>query len=213
MTKPTLRYCLFLLFIAACAVGVQAQSGRRKVPPPPAAPIPTPTPEPTPVSKEKVDNREQFGFVVGMDRGGALGNYPISFYDVVQSACAEGFAASQRRGLTWSEPTCTGARRLRAKSETTGNVVWLQLSNGGMNSTSQNYSDIQIEYIVYAPGTGKTVTSGRGYQGANRAGPIVVQPPIGTNNAMVREQLLSIAAEDVADRILKAVKHAATKAN
>jgi hypothetical protein len=72
-------------------------------------------------------------------------------------------------------------------------------------SSSQSYNDIEIEYVVYAPGTGKTVTSGRGYQNANRKGPLVVAPPVVTNSTAVREQLLRITAEDVADRILRAL--------
>jgi hypothetical protein len=100
----------------------------------------------------------------------------------------------------------------RAKGETTGNIVWLQLNAFSMRSSpSQNYDDLEIEYVVFAPGTGKILTSGRGYQNANRKGPLVVSPPIGTNSVMVREQLLRIAAEDVADRILKSLHVPTTK--
>src|SRR4029077_6174619 len=80
---------LLLLFVAVSAFSVQAQSGRRKAPPPPAAPIPTPTPEPTPIPPKELDKKPEAGFIVGMDRGGARSSYPISYYDVVQSGCAE----------------------------------------------------------------------------------------------------------------------------
>jgi len=211
MTKNTLRLWLLLLVVGLSVLSVQAQSGRRKVEPPPAAPIPTPTPEPTPVPQKKIDGPD-IGFVVVMDRGGALNAYPISFYDVVQMGCAERLRSASSAWVdTVRDDMHRGQAMKRAKSETTGHVVWLQLSNTMSGSASQNYNDIEIEYIVYAPVTGKTVASGRGYQNANRRGPLVVTPPVVTNNTMVREQILRMAAEDVADRILDALHLTTTK--
>lgn len=210
MTKTSRRSCLFLLFVVVSVFSIQAQSGRRKVEPPPSAPIQSPTPEPTPVPQKKIDGPE-VGFVVVMDRGGAFG-YPNSFYDAVQIGCAERLRSESRAWVdTVRDDMHRGQAIKRAKSETTGNVVWLQLSTSAIaGSTSQNGSDIEIEYVVYAPGTGKTVTQGRGYQSSVRRGPITVTPPVGTNNGMVREQLLRMTAEDVADRILNALQLTAT---
>jgi hypothetical protein len=66
-------------------------------------------------------------------------------------------------------------------------------------------SQIEIEYVVFAPGTAKIATSGRTYQNANRKGPVVVQPPGGSNNQVYVERMLERAAEDAAERILKAL--------
>ncbi len=207
MTKTAkLRLCLILFFLVVSVLSIQGQSGRRKVEPPPAAPVPSPTAEPTPRPQKKIDAPE-IGFVVVMDRGGAAFNYPTSFYDAVQMGCAERLRSESRAWVdTVRDDMHRGQAIKRAKSETTGNVVWLQLNAGPMNNPSnQNYNDIEIEYVVYAPGTGKTVTSGRGYQNSQRRGPLVITPPGATNNAMLREQILRLAAEDVADRILNAL--------
>jgi hypothetical protein len=65
--------------------------------------------------------------------------------------------------------------------------------------------EAELEFIVYAPTTGKIATSGRSYQNANSKGPIVVQPPRGGGNTVYQERMLRRAAEDAADRILKAL--------
>ena len=150
---------------------------------------------------------------MGTDRNGAFNAYPTSFYDVVQSGCAERLRKASSAWVDMVRDDMNRGQALkRAKGETNGYVVLLTLSTSATgSSTSQNYSDVEIEYAVFAPGTGKIVASGRGYQNGNRAGPLVVSPPIGTNSPMVREQLLKLAAEDVADRILKSLHVAPTE--
>ena len=211
--KTLLKFSVVVVFALCCTFAVKAQSGRRQAPPPPSAPIPTPTPEPTPVAQTKVEDKNRTGFIVGMDRNGAFTAYPTSFYDVVLSACAERL---RRASTAWvdlvRDDMNRGQALKRAKEESTGYVVYLQLNTSTMsNSSNQNYSDIEIEYSVFSPSTGKLATQGRGYQNAQRKGPLVVNPPIGTNSSMVREQLLAMAAEDVADRILKALHVLMTK--
>ncbi|HEY8227413.1 MAG TPA: hypothetical protein VIG25_19240, partial [Pyrinomonadaceae bacterium] len=84
---------------------------------------------------------------------------------------------------------------------------WLKLGGFTLEPSQQvRDSEIEIEYVVFAPGTAKIATSGRTYQNANRKGPIVVQPPgRGPNSTIYIEQLLKRAAEDAGDRILKAL--------
>ncbi len=206
MNKTHFQLSLILLFVVVSALSLHAQSGRRKVTPPPAAPIPTPTPEPTPIPPKELDKKPNTGFIVGMDRGGAFGAYSTTYYDVAQSSCAERLRSTSSAWVDIARDEMTRADAIkRAKGETTGYVVYLQMGNSMGSVSTQNNNDLEIEYTVFAPGTAKTVTGGRGYPNANRKGPLVVQPPIGTNNAMVREQLLRLAAEDVADRILKAL--------
>src|SRR5262245_32956933 len=144
MTKYTLRFSFCLLLVVVGVTCVQAQSGRRKAPPPPAAPIPTPTPEPTPVEQKKPDDKPSTGFIVGMDRNGAFTAYPTTFYDVVLSSCAERL---RRASTAWvdlvRDEMNRGQALKRAKGETTGYVVYMQLSSGAMgNSSSQDYSTI-----------------------------------------------------------------------
>jgi hypothetical protein len=196
-------YCL--LFIALCSLTVQAQSGRRQAPAPAAAPVPTPTPEPTPVPKP--ERKSELSFLVGIDDSSTLTFYPLSFYDVVVSGCADRL----RKG---SSATVDVAQRMnrsdaikKAKSEKTTYVVWMQLISQAMSTAeSQSYDQIAIEYIVYAPTTAKVVTSGHSYQNSNRQGPLIIGPTTtGTNSALYREQLLKRAGEEAGDRILHAL--------
>ncbi|HSB29312.1 MAG TPA: hypothetical protein VLE19_15700, partial [Pyrinomonadaceae bacterium] len=68
------------------------------------------------------------------------------------------------------------------------------------------YDQIQLEYVVFAPGTAKIVTSGRTYQNASRKGPVVVGPTGGgSTSGLYREVLLKRAGEEAGDRILRAL--------
>jgi hypothetical protein len=91
----------------------------------------------------------------------------------------------------------------KAKSEKTTYVVYLRFTTVSMRDYSTQ--EAELEFIVYAPTTGKIATSGRSYQNANSKGPIVVQPPRGGGNTVYQERMLRRAAEDAADRILKAL--------
>ena len=62
-----------------------------------------------------------------------------------------------------------------------------------------------MEFVVFAPQTGKVVTSGTAYSGGTRKGPIVVGPTRTPGGPMYREQLLRRAGEEIGDRILKAL--------
>jgi len=197
--------CLGLLF---CALSVHAQSGRRQQRVEPAAPIPTPTPEPTP--KPKTEEKEPDAvFVVGADRSGSFSSYPYSFYDAAVIGCAEVLSKGSSAKV---DPTTNSVNRSdaikRAKQDTKTYVVYLQLSSqmttGQVNT---NYDQIEIEYTVFAPGTGKIATSGRAYQNANRAGPVVIGPQTGTGvpGGLYREQLIKRAGEQAGERILRAL--------
>jgi hypothetical protein len=95
----------------------------------------------------------------------------------------------------------------KAKAETKTYVVWLQLSQNTMGSSNSGYADLELEYVVFTPGTGKIATSGRSYLDANnRRGPVVAGPTSrGSANIVYTERLLKYAAEDAADRILRAL--------
>src|SRR5512138_2609878 len=146
----SIALCFFSILIAAyCCVTVQAQSGRRQQKPVSAAPVPTPTPEPTPTPKKNQDE-SKLVFVVGMDRGDALFNYPMSFYDIVQGECSERLRQGSSATVEMVDNSMNRAEAYKkAKSETTANVVWLQLRSDDMRGTSrQTYDSIQIEFVV-----------------------------------------------------------------
>ena len=199
-----MRYCPFAaaLIIALCALSVQAQSGRRHTAPPAAAPVPSPTPEATPTPK-KTDKEDELLFFVGADRN--VSNYSVlySYYDVVLRSCAEKLRSDSSASVDVTDKDFgRGEAIKRAKSETKSYVVYLALTVDAMASSSD---ELVLEFIVFAPTTAKTVTSGRSYMTGRRAGPIVVGPPTNSSNVYIREELLRRMGEDAGERIIKAM--------
>lgn len=201
-TSRVLLFCL--LIVAACAISVQAQSGRRQQKAPPAAPIPTPTPEPTPTPKEE-QKKSELGFIVGADDRSAFDNMPLGYYDAAMRGCADRLRSGSSASVTVTQEGMNRAQAIKkAKGETTTYVVLLRLVLDRMYARS--YDDLELDYVVFAPKTGKSVTSGRTYLNINRKGPIVVGPTSrGSSGALYREQLLRHAGEDAASRILKSL--------
>jgi hypothetical protein len=195
---------LFLLLVALCAITSQAQSGRRQPKPPPAAPVPTPTPEPTPQPKTTQDKEPELGFIIGADSFN-VDAFPIAYYDTVAHACADRLrsGSSARVDVTQSAMN-RGEAIKKAKAETKTYVVYMRLLLDEM--TARSLDDLEVEYVVFAPQTGKVMTSGKAYSGGVRKGPIVVGPNSRTpGGPMYREQLLRRAGEEVGERILKAM--------
>jgi hypothetical protein len=195
---------LALLVSVAAIVFVtitQSQSGRRQTKPAPAAPVPTPTPEPTPVSK--AETKSDLGFLVGIDRSDGFSNLPLNFYSAVLQSCADRLHHGSSAKVDTTDHLTRADAIKKAKTEKTTYVVYLRFTSMSMRDYSSAEAD--LEFIVYAPVTGKVATNGRSYQNANRKGPVVVQPPRGGSNTIYQERLLRIAAEDAADRILKAL--------
>ena len=204
--EPRMRLLLCVLLLLSASYSAAAQSGRRQTQPPPSAPVPTPTPEPTPTPKR--DNKDPgVGFIVSMYTHDSFASYPIRFADIVLQSCADRLRSASSASVEVNRQDVNrGEASKKAKDETNTYVVWLQLTQTTMNSSSSStYSDLEIEYTVFAPGTGKVATTGRTYQGATRKGPVVLSPPGRSNNSIYAEQLLKIAAEDAADRILHAL--------
>lgn len=197
----------FILFFSVLTglivVSAQAQSGRRQNKPAPAAPVPTPTPEPTPTPKQ--ETKTDLGFHVGIDTSNMFEYYPLSYYSVVVKACADRLSKTSSANVTTSSQLSRGDAIKKAKAEKTTYVVLLRLATYAMVGQQRREDEIELEFTVFTPVTAKIATSGKSYQNASRAGPIVVQPPGGTSSILYRELLLKRAAEDAADRILKSL--------
>lgn len=190
------------LLVVACALTVQAQSGRRQVKPPPAAPVPTPTPEPTPAPKE-TEKAPELLFFLGANRHFSNANLPYSYYDAALLGCADRLRTGSSAGVDVTDKDLSRGEAIkRAKSEGERSyVVHLTLDFDAM---ARSYDDLVLEYVVFAPGTAKVVTNGRAYMNGRRAGPVVVGP--GTRGgALYREELLRRTGEDAAERIIKAL--------
>jgi len=196
------RRLAVILLVVTCALTVQAQSGRRQVKPEPAAPVPSPTPEPTPIPKAPHKDPELL-FFLGADRD-TFASFSYSYYDAVLRGCADRLRSGSSAGVDVTDRGFNRADAIKkAKAESKSYVVLLSLK---LDTMARSYDDLVLEYNVFAPGTAKVVTSGRSYQRATRAGPVVVGPNTrGSNNTIYREELLRQAGEDAGNRILKAM--------
>lgn len=193
-----LLFCL--LIVAACAITVSAQSGRRQPKPPAAAPVPTPTPEPTPAPKTQ-QKEPELGFLVGMDRNSTFESFPFAYYDAVLRGCVERLRSSSSARVDVAPSSINRGESIKkAKGETTTYVVLLSLK---VDRMAGSYDELEIDFVVFAPQTAKVVTTGTSHLNAVRKGPISVGR--GSTNAMYRELMLRRAGEDAAERILKAM--------
>src|SRR5689334_21712962 len=191
-----------LALVAVYTIAAPAQSGRRQPRAPSVAPVPTPTPEATP-EPAKQEKRSELGFIVASERYSGLENYPLSYYDAVMAGCAGRLRSASSATVDVSQNDLgRGDAIKKAKAETTTYVVMVKLKLDQM--TARSYDDLEVEYTVFAPQTGKVVTFGTAYQNINQTGPIVTGPTSrGSSGPMYREQFLKRVGEDVADRILK----------
>lgn len=192
-----------VLLIALCVWSVQAQSGRKHVKPPPAAAIPTPTPEPTPEPK-KADKASELLFYIGADRHDSYAMLPFSYYDAAIRGCVGRLRAGTSAGVDVTNKSFSRGEAIKkAKEESRSYVILLNLKFDTMARTSE---ELILEYVVFAPGTAKIVTSGNSYTRGNRAGPIIVGPTTRPSTSEIyRERLITLAGEDAANRILKAL--------
>ena len=202
MNCKSYKACLVLLIFALCALSVQAQSGRRQTKPAPAAPVPTPTPEPTPIPK-KEQEAEELIFLVGVDRDSSHPSIPLYFYSTVQRGCAERLRTRSSAEVDVAQRDMNRSDAIqKAKASTNTYVVLLTLR---LDTLSQSYDDLQLDFVVFAPMTAKVVITGRSYVSGSRVGPVVAGRTSRVPAGLIREQWLKQAGEDAADRILKKV--------
>jgi hypothetical protein len=194
------------LLVAFCCLTAKAQSGRRQTKPPPAAPVPTPTPEPTPEPKPKRDENAVNFLVAAGDVGTAVTNLPISFYTAAAEGCADQLGKRSGLAVDLSRRDLTRGEAIeKAKSGKTTYVVLVSLVLDRMTATTSGNYEIEVDYVVFAPGNAKVMASGRTYENSSRKGPISVGRPVGVNAPGYRERLLRRAGADAADRILKSL--------
>ena len=197
------RNFLALLIFAACALSVQAQSGRRQVKHPPATPVPTPTPEPTPTTK-KDDKASELSFLVGSDRFNAPASIPLQFHSAALRGCADRLKARSSAQVDVAERDMNRGEAIeKAKASKNGYVVLLTLT---LDVAAASYDDVQLDFVVFAPETAKVVLTGRSYLSGSRVGPAVIGRTSRLPAGVFHESLVRQAGEDAADRILKKLK-------
>lgn len=198
-----MRYRPFaiMLVMALCLLSAHAQSGRKHAKTEPAAPVPTPTPEPTPTPK-KAEQDSGLSFTVGADQSDAFSNIPLSYYAAAVQGCVDRLRARSGSVDFSNRSLSRGDAIKKAKSETVSYVVLLTLK---LAPAAQTADDLVVEFIVFAPGTGKIVTSGNSYTKGTRSGPVVVGTGRTSTSGLYLEKLIELAGEDAGNRIIKAL--------
>ena len=194
------------VLIALCCLSIYAQSGRRQTKPPATAPVQAATPEPTPEpSPKKSDNAVMITVVPG-DRGATVSLHPFSFTEAATIGCADRLGKHGGVIVDLSQQSMTRGQAINKAKAGKSYVVLIDVVEDRMAGQSQEYVELEVDYVVFAPGNAKVMTSGRTYERSNRRGPLVVGPRGQTVNLpSYREQLLRRAGEDAGERILKSL--------
>lgn len=186
--------------LMCCALVIVAQSGRQVKKSTPLPPVPTPEPEATP--KLKPENPQPtITFIVGLDRYADFSRVSLTAYSGVLRNCADRLndSSSVRAQLASDDLSRADAVR-KAKAEKEAHVVWMQLRADnlrGQTGVDDDPYNVYIQYAVFAPTTGKQITSGNVYPDAYRNKRIRV--PSSTTN---EDYYLNQAARGAAEKIL-----------
>lgn len=200
------------LAVACCALFVcgatLAQSGRRQQKPAEIAPVPTPTPEPTPIPRAETEV-EDIGLLLlsGDDHAfSAMGNYSYLMRDVISQRLRE----AKSFDITGDAKSATrGEANKRAKQEKKRHVVWFQLVTPGQFGEppmiGQSRRDVQVEFVILEPETGKQKAGGRAYPGGRRTGGIggIGLPGCYPRGTTTDTYELVEAAMEAADRVIR----------
>jgi hypothetical protein len=199
-----IRSTVCLLFVLFALTGL-GQSGRR-LSKSPAVSVPTPEPG-QPEKKPTLTDQPKLNLIVGIHNGDVFSGIPPTYYDSVLESCAGRLDDS--RGVHVDVVTremTRGDAVNRARAEKEGYVIWLQLRTDSYSgSTGNSLNDIYVEYTVLEPGSAKVKTQGNCYPNSSRKGGVVVPRTSGRTNTMIAESRLREAAQEAAERILKAL--------
>jgi hypothetical protein len=206
MTIRPVSTALGLFVALLCCLSIYAQSGRRQTKPPAVAPVPTPTPEPSPQPTPKKDENQLTILVVPGDQG-ASDFYPLSFTEAATAGCADRLEKGSSATVDLSRQRMMRGEAIAKAKAGKSYVVLMSLIEDRMSATSSSGRiELEVDYVVFAPGTAKVMASGRTYEHSRRHGPLVVGPRGSTVNLpSYREQLLRHAGEEAGERILKAL--------
>lgn len=203
-SSRALGWLLGCVLIVTCAFAVFGQSGRRGAKSPA---VPVPSPEEKKSESKPPENLTKIPLIVGASRDDVFMGVPFRIYDSVLQSCSQRL---HEASAVQVEAVSSGFSRSeaveRAKAAREGYVVWLHLRGDDLSAGyGGNLDAIFIEYIVFEHTTGKARANGNCYQGAYRKGGVVMGPSTGRSSDVVVENRLRIAAEDAAERILKAL--------
>lgn len=197
-------------FIFAFVSAAEAQSGRRVQRPQEIAPVPTPTP--LPVAKKPVQEAaKKITLLVLADN-----SISMQTSSTAQSIVMQTFGQRLREANAFelnmeSTRSSRGEAVRKAKEEKERFVVWIALrvdamSNDPASINRPNPENYHIEYGVYAPVTGKSISSGNVYlrAGYGSIGGVRVGAPSCYPATYAYEYEFVYGAIDAANRVMKA---------
>jgi hypothetical protein len=198
------------LFVFAFVCATQAQSGRRVTKREEVAPVPMPTPE----AEAKKPVREAMKKITLL----VLADSSLSPQgsSTAQSIVTQTFGQRLREANAFelntdSTQASRGAAVRKAKEEKERFVVWIALRVDGMNNdpagiSRPNPENYHIEYGVYAPVTGKSISSGNVYlrAGYGSIGGVRVGAPSCYPATYAYEYEFVYGAIDAANRVMRA---------
>ncbi len=195
-----LLFCAFIVLMAGNMA--EAQSGRR-TPKPTGYPTSTlPPAESEPTSRPPATKPEppRLSLVVTTDKLGQSINIPLYLHDVLLNSFFEHLRDYPTVASTVGKDMNRKQAIDQAKAEKEGYVVWLELVADGFAADSSNPYGLQVNYVVYTPGTAKIKTQGRVYPRNYR--PVLGgrMPPMRTS----AEYQLYGAGRETAERVLAA---------
>jgi hypothetical protein len=194
--------CLLIvcaLLILCLSQSTLAQSGRRQSKNP--SPTPPVTVEPKTENEAKppaVKPAPVATIIVSGDRLGSSLYIPSGYVDVAIRSCVDRLEESASLAVTVGGNMTRKESIDRAKKEKDSHVLWLEVK---MEEYGTN--EVSIGYAVFAPQTGKSMTSGRVYLGSKGLGSGGVRVGVpSTSRRMSLEYQMREAGRDVAERVM-----------
>lgn len=170
MGGRTVRAVLGCALLILCATGAaQAQAGRRVQKPKEDPPVPKPVETPTPVAPKPTE-AQLISLFVGTSRAPAIygmGNAGA----LLRESVGRRLSDSKSLKLGFDDNMSRGEANKRAKADETGTfVVWFELRDSNSflasdprTSRRDRLEDLQIQYVVLEPKTGRVRDQGTVY--------------------------------------------------
>ena len=193
--------------LAILAGAAHAQSGRRlpnrsDSPPASTSSAPPATAEQPPPTKSDKPKQQ---LLVTRYLNSSFSNY---YSDLVTRACLdrlkEGASASVSLGREMNRKEASDF----AKNTTDTHVLWIEWTYDGMPNPQTDQSNLDINFVLFIPGTGKIKTSGRvhpsDYRNRTAVGGVGIPIPI-PNGTAALEYMLKESGREIADRVISSL--------
>ncbi len=198
------RIFLLIAILAICAIGIEAQSGRRSTG---TSTSTAPSVSGPKAIEKKPEKAPSLQLLVGIEDPSGFTNIPFYLSDTVLDNClrrlgdaSDVISTSGGRGMTRSDAI------KRAKDEKKRYVVWLQIGSDVRDSGKQSKNgpdELYVNYTVFEPETAKIRQSGRTHHSIYKTGRVGVSGPT-RNSPLYSEYAMKEAARETAERILDA---------